>query len=64
MPPKFPGGELASDESDRSRRVLLALWIYVRVARRLRVLAADERARLVQTLQGHGLARGLAWWMP
>ena len=44
--------------------VLLALWIYVRVARRLRVLAADERARLVQTLQGHGLARGLAWWMP
>ncbi len=41
-----------------------ALWIYVRVARRTRVLARDERERLVQALQGSGLARGLAWWMP
>lgn len=43
---------------------LVAAWIYVRVARRLRLVAADERARLVQALEGHGLARGLAWWMP
>ncbi len=43
---------------------LVAAWIYVRVARRVRLVAADERARLVQTIEGHGLARGLAWWMP
>lgn len=43
---------------------LAAFWIYVRGARRLRVLGDDERARLLQALEGHGLARGLAWWMP
>ncbi len=43
---------------------LVALVIYVRAARGARVLAADERARVVQALAGHGLARGLAWWMP
>lgn len=41
-----------------------AFWVYVRGARRLGVLTRDERARLVQTLESHGLARGLAWWMP
>lgn len=43
---------------------LAAFWIYVRAARRLRILADDERARLRQALAGHGLARGLVWWMP
>jgi hypothetical protein len=38
--------------------------VYVRVARRARTLASDERTRLVQSLSGHGLARGLGWWMP
>ena len=44
--------------------VLPAAWVYVRVARRLRVLTNEERARLIETLRGHGLARGLVWWMP
>jgi O-antigen/teichoic acid export membrane protein len=43
---------------------LVAPWIYVRSVRRLRVFTHDERARLAQVMQGHGLARGLAWWMP
>jgi O-antigen/teichoic acid export membrane protein len=41
-----------------------AALIYVRVARRLGVFSAEERARVVQTLEGHGLARGLAGWLP
>ncbi len=43
---------------------IVAALVYVRVARRARTLAGDERARLVQSLSGHGLSRGLAWWMP
>ncbi|HEU4928976.1 MAG TPA: lipopolysaccharide biosynthesis protein [Candidatus Krumholzibacteria bacterium] len=43
---------------------LVAAFVYVRLSRRARTLATDERARLVQSLSGHGLGRGLAWWMP
>ena len=43
---------------------LVAVLAYVRVSRRVRTLAQEERARLVQSLSGHGLSRGLAWWMP
>jgi O-antigen/teichoic acid export membrane protein len=43
---------------------LVAALVYVRVARRARTLAHDERTRLLQSLSGHGLSRGLAWWMP
>lgn len=43
---------------------LVAVLVYVRVARRARTLATDERARLLQSLSGHGWSRGLAWWMP
>jgi len=42
----------------------VAVWMYLRFARRFAVLTGEERARILQSLGGHGLARGLAWWMP
>jgi O-antigen/teichoic acid export membrane protein len=43
---------------------VVAPWIYLRSVRRLHIFTHDERARLAQVIEGHGLARGLAWWMP
>ncbi len=43
---------------------LVAALVYVQLSRRARTLESEERARLVQSLAGHGLGRGLAWWMP
>lgn len=41
-----------------------AAFLYVRIARGMRVFSMEERARLERTMEGHGLARACIRWMP
>ena len=42
----------------------VAVWVYVRLARRARVLSGDERERVRAILSERGLGPALAWFVP